>query len=161
MMKSIISVFLVTFCLNLYAQEDWSKHLERANNETEYCEAFFQLMSKHKDESSTAAGYFALSKMMLAKIHSNPFTKLGYFNKGKNLLEKTIDNNKQNVELRFLRFAVQNEIPAILLYFHDIDEDLEILNNYIARNDSPLANRIIVYYQRKGIEYLKPTWIAQ
>lgn len=148
------SLLLLGLFSNVNAQEDWSKHLKLANTNTEYCKTFYEIMESQKDESNTAYGYYALANMMLAKVNKNPFTKLNYFNKGKSMLEKTISEDQSNVELRFLRFAVQNEVPPILFYFNDLEEDKAILDQYISKNDTPLARRILSYYNMKNIEYL-------
>ena len=109
-------------------------------------------MEEHKDENPTAMGYYALATMLQAKRFSNPFTKLSYFNKGKKILEVTIAANPENAELRFLRFAVQSEVPAILLYFSEIEEDQEVLDNHLEQEEDGLALRIRKFYQLKDIE---------
>ena len=40
-----------------------------------------------------------------------------YFNKGKALLESSIQNNSSSIELRFLRYSIQVNLPRILLYY--------------------------------------------
>lgn len=147
-------MILIALPAKVSAQEDWSEHLKLANNSADYCKKFYEIMNEHKDESNIAYGYYALANMMLAKVYKNPFTKLSYFNKGKALLEKTIQKDRENVELRFLRFAVQNEVPAILLYFNDMEVDKKMLDTYINENNTPLARRIISYYHMKNIDYL-------
>lgn len=160
MKKLVLQIALLVLSIEVRAQEDWSIHLERAHNQIEYCETFYNLMLEHKDDDSTASGYYALASMMLAKKYKNPFTKLSYFNKGKTLLEDAIENDKGNIELRFLRFAVQNEVPPILLYFNNMEEDKEMLDDFIRKNTSPLANRIITYFNKKNIDYMMASGLA-
>ena len=147
-------IVLGMFSTSLSAQHLFSYHLEQANLDANNCMPFYEFMESHKNESSVAKGYFALSVMMQAKLHKNPFTKLSYFNKGKNILEETISANPKVVELRFLRFSVQNEIPAILLYFNDIDSDKKMLDNYyIAKNEDQLTGLISKYYRLKDFDF--------
>ena len=113
---------------------------------------FLELMTRHKDDNPTSSGYYALAVMMQAKLYGNPFTKLSYFNQGKKILEASILKDPQNVELRFLRFAVQTEIPSILLYFTEIDEDQSILDEYLKSNNDALCSRIQAYYKLKGLK---------
>lgn len=145
-MKLLIGLSYLIFSGNLLAQENFSEMLEKANISEENCQEFYELMTAHRSQSSTAEGYFALATMMLAKIHGNPFTKLSYFNKGKHLLETIIESNPDNVELRFLRYAVQAKVPAILLYFNDQEEDKKILDDYLSKNNGNLAKRIHRFY---------------
>ena len=145
-MKLILGLSCLLFSGNLLAQKNFSEMLEKANTSAENCQEFYNLMTDHRSQSSTAEGYFALATMMLAKTHSNPFTKLSYFNKGKNILEAAIEAYPDNVELRFLRYAVQAKVPSILLYFNDMEEDKELLDAYVAINDGGLAKRIHRFY---------------
>ena len=145
-MKPVITLFFIIAWGNVVAQKHFSELLEKANDSEENCLEFYELMTDHRTESPTAEGYFALSSMMLAKIYQNPFTKLSYFNRGKNILEATIKSYPGNVELRFLRYAVQAKVPSILLYFNDMEDDKEILDGYISNNNGNLAQRIHRFY---------------
>ena len=145
-MKHILTLFFIIVCGPLVAQESFSELLKKANESEENCIEFYNLMTDYRLESSTAEGYFALATMMLAKTYKNPFTKLSYFNKGKRILEKTIKSNPENVELRFLRYAVQTKVPAILFYFDDMEDDKEILDGYVSNYSGSLAERIHRFY---------------
>jgi len=145
-------ILLLFFQLLSAPGDQWAEHLALANADAGYCQEFLELMEEHKDENPTAMGYYALATMLQAKRFSNPFTKLSYFNKGKKILEATIAANPENAELRFLRFAVQSEVPAILLYFSEIEEDQEVLDNHLEQEEDGLALRIRKFYQLKDIE---------
>ena len=146
MTKLALIIIVSITSINLFAQEKFSELLARANDSAEDCLEFYDVMTLHRLESPTAEGYFALSTMMLAKVYKNPFTKLSYFNKGKNILESSIKSYPHNVELRFLRYAVQAKVPAILLYFNDMEDDKEVLDEYISKNTGSLAKRINRFY---------------
>ena len=72
-------------------------------------------------------GYEASGTMLMAKHVFNPFTKMSYFKKGKEMLEKAIATDNNNIELRFLRFAAQTNMPSFLGYSNHIESD----KNYI------------------------------
>lgn len=146
-MKFVLTSILIIVSSQLVAQEHWSELLERANGDDEYCLEFYDIMADRRIESSTAEGYFAISTMMLAKTGKNLFAKLSYFNKGKKILEATIESDPNNAELRFLRYAVQDQVPSILLYFSDMETDKEILDIYLANYSGELAARIQRYYE--------------
>lgn len=146
-------VFFIFFSHSLFAQSDWSLYLEKANEDAANCKEFLEVMTENKNESSTAMGYYALATMLQAKLYGNPFTKLSYFNKGKKILEASIQDHSENVELRFLRFAVQTEVPGILLYFDKIDEDKTMLDQYLNNQaEDGLTLRIKKYYRLKEFD---------
>ena len=81
---------------------------------------FDNVDTKNKPE---LIGYKGMSKLMLCYHSYNPYTKYTYFLDGKNLLEEAIKMAPTNIELRFLRLAVQLNTPAFLGYSKNIDED--------------------------------------
>lgn len=68
---------------------------------------------------------------MYAEMVDGPYDKLSTFNQGKNLLEKAISKAPQNAELRFLRFSVQDNVPWIVNYSDQLEEDAAFLLNVI------------------------------
>ena len=96
-------------------------------------------------------GYKASATMMMARYVSNPFSKLSYFNKGKKMLEKAVSAEKNNIELRSLRFLVQSNVPSFLGYKSDIDADkLFIISNTYHVKDPELKKNIIYFMTRWG-----------
>ena len=148
----LIAYILLFFQADPVPGDRWSVYLERANADADNCLEFYEVMDRHKDENPTAQGYFALATMIQAKRFGNPFTKLSYFNQGKKLLEEVIEEHPDNAELRFLRFAVQTKVPAILLYYGDLEADQVVLDNYIETKNDGLAERIKRFYVLKEIE---------
>lgn len=100
--------------------------------------------------ASVIAGYKAVGKIMMCNHVGNPYTKLKYFYAGKDALEKSIAVAPANVELRYLRYAVQRNTPSLLHYNGSIQTDRQIIEKYLAdaRNkdaDPDLYERIRKY----------------
>lgn len=74
-------------------------------------------------------GYKGSGTMLMAKHVFNPFTKMSYFKKGKQMLEKAIKLEENNIELRFLRFNAQTNMPSFLGYNNSIENDKKFLLN--------------------------------
>ncbi|HET7117290.1 MAG TPA: hypothetical protein VFI29_12405 [Hanamia sp.] len=74
-------------------------------------------------------GYKGSGTMLMAKHVFNPFTKMSYFKKGKQMLEKAIELDENNIELRFLRFNAQTNMPSFLGYNSSIENDKKFLLN--------------------------------
>ena len=87
--------------------------------------------SNHKISNPLLEGYKASATMMMAKYVFNPFTKLAYFQKGKTILEKAIHADNTNIELRFLRLAIQSNVPAFLGYKNNMSVDKAFLRQSI------------------------------
>lgn len=90
--------------------------------------------------------YKGASEMIKAKYLFNPFNKMGAFNKGKILIELAVKHDPSNIEVRFVRFGIQANLPAYLKYSNNIAEDKKlIIGNINTVTDIDLKNKIINY----------------
>jgi hypothetical protein len=98
-------------------------------------------------------GYKAAGHMMMAKHVGNPFKKMSHFNKGKEILGSAIAADKDNLELRFLRFAVQAEAPGFLGYRDNLEEDKRLLLNGVGKIKDAVLQKMIINYLKtsKGL----------
>jgi hypothetical protein len=100
----------------------------------------------HVSDNHLWMGYRGMAYMLWAKHEPNPLNKLACFNKGKALLDKAIQADSRNIELRYLRFCVQTNVPSFLLYSDKIGEDKSILLNGVGNlKDKDLKQRISTY----------------
>jgi len=94
------------------------RYFETAANECTY------------DETICSA-YLGTCKAMRANYASGMFEKLSLFNEGKSLIEKSVATNPLNPEIRFLRYCIQANVPSILFYSSEMEEDFEVIkSNY-------------------------------
>ena len=95
----------------------------------EQVDSFIKILEKNP--SVEAEGYYATMLFMKSKFVKFPITKYKYFKKGKKQLDSLINNNKNNVEIRYLRFLLQSEIPKFLGYYKNIEDDYLLIMNGI------------------------------
>jgi hypothetical protein len=98
-------------------------------------EADFHMKLLENEKSPEAKGYYAAMLFMKAKYVKFPLSKYNNFKKGKSALDQVILENKSNVELRYLRFVFQNELPALLNYDANITEDFSAIVNGIEKSN--------------------------
>ncbi|RXP61930.1 hypothetical protein EC396_03735 [Lutibacter sp. HS1-25] len=77
--------------------------------------------------TAEAKGYIAAMNFMKSRFVGFPFTKLKYFKLGKNQLDEVIANNPKNLEMRYIRYLMQKQIPDFLGYHQNIDEDFKAI----------------------------------
>jgi hypothetical protein len=131
--------------------EDSAVNTSSANN-------FYQQTRKINEQSaSTLIGFKATSELMMCNHVFSPLSKLSYFNSGKKLLETAIQKDPKNIELRFFRFSTQSNVPALLNYSSNINEDKMILMNYLKINNSITDKDL---YQRIKSYMLKSTYCS-
>lgn len=95
----------------------------------EQVDSFIKILEKNP--SVEAEGYYATMLLMKSKFVKFPITKYNYFKKGKKQLDSLINNNKNNVEIRYLRFLLQSEMPKFLGYYKNIENDYWLIINGI------------------------------
>lgn len=96
--------------------------------------------------TSLSLGYQGAAKMLLAKFESNVFKKYDLFQEGKVEIERAIQMDPESVELRFIRFSCQSNIPWFLNYRCSLKNDKEILVQSIKQNNSriePIRKQIV------------------
>ena len=125
---------IIGFAIFIFAFLSFETPLENVRNQFPNIESLEQAnkyISILKDEiSPEARGYMATMILMKSRFVKNPFSKLKYFKRGKKLLDNDIAENSKNIEIRYLRFLMQKQIPDFLGYNKNMNEDF----NYISKN---------------------------
>ena len=91
--------------------------------------------------------YHAIAILLQSKFTINPFDKLKSFREGKEQLEKVISQYPEDIELRFLRFCVQDGTPAILDYKLNMEEDSRFIKNNISTTSEELQRFIMPIFK--------------
>ena len=90
--------------------------------------------------------YKGVAEMIQAKHVFNPFSKLSKFKNGKTLIEKSISRDPNDLELRFLRFSIQSNLPGFLNYDAQIGSDkMRLLSGFGSIKDVALKKTIFDY----------------
>lgn len=130
-MKFMIFFFMLNL-LQASVLDDVRNQFPKINS-IEEAESYIKLLEKEK--SPEAKAYYAAMLFMKAKYVKFPLSKYNNFKKGKSTLDKLIQENKLNVELRYLRFVFQNQLPAFLNYNANMEEDFLQIVKGIEKSD--------------------------
>lgn len=125
----LISLSFVLFFNNLSAGtpvENLREFFFRADNEAGV-KAFGMYAAGLKEQTALINAYRGTAKAMSAGYTDGFLSKIQAFNVGKDMIEASLKADPQNVEIRFLRYCVQANIPGILGYSGNMNEDFEII----------------------------------
>lgn len=104
------------------------------------------LLNNSKNDNCLTIGYEAATYMLLSKHSLDPITKYKWFLKGRDLLEDIILKNTKSIELRFLRYSIQLQLPSFLKYNLDIENDRHFIqSNLESLDDTDLKIRILSF----------------
>lgn len=114
------------------------------------CKALIRELEPYNEKNNPLLlGYKGGATMLMAKHVFNPFSKLSYFQKGKGMLEKAIQSDYKNVELRFLRYTIQTNVPSFLGYNGDLAKDkIFLIQSVDAIRDAELKKIISAYLKQ-------------
>ena len=101
------------------------------------------LNTMKKNTSILIKGYEGCFYFFKCKFESSPISKLIYFKKGKKLLENAIKMNPNSVELKFLRYSIQRNLPKFLSYHNNIELDYNFVCQNIKNMSDKQAQRFI------------------
>lgn len=115
-------------------------------------EALNNLLASVNDKSAAVlVCYKGAARMISAKYTHNPLKKYSAFVKGKKLVEAAVARDSSNIEIRFLRFTIQTNLPGFLNYHDNINSDKQyIFSHYHFVNNPALRHLIVNYFKVSG-----------
>lgn len=88
---------------------------------------------KEKISGATELAYKGATIALMAKFSSGLHNKLNYVNKGIEIISLAVKKEPENFEIRYLRFSVERNLPAILNLSKNIENDLELIYLYLIK----------------------------
>lgn len=146
-------LLLLLISLNILSTDltAYRKLLDGSLKDEDTSKRFYELLKTVKeDEEPIFVGFRAMSEFMLCNHVLNPLSKLSHFKKGRKLLEGAIKRDNLNPELLFFRLSTQSNVPALLGYKMNIEEDKLALISYLRSGlskteDKALYGRVKAY----------------
>lgn len=117
-------------------------YFEKGRSQKTYAEQLKQ-MTALQDKAIVKA-YHGTAWTLLAKHHSNPYKKLEFLKTGLNTLNAAVLMDAADIEIRYLRFAVETNIPAIVSFTSHIASDKAMLLNNL-KSTHPYFKSIKAY----------------
>lgn len=124
------------------------KECDLAHDNGKICESLYEKLKNYNGNDAVIWAYKAMTSFLMANHVFNPFMKMHYFNEGKKWMNIAISKDENNLEVRFLRFALQVKTPEVLGYNKNIKEDKLFLYQEIKNNkvhDYDLLQRILKF----------------
>ena len=111
-------------------------NLAKAPTDKEICFTMLKELQNKKDSKSLA--YLGAYQMIKANHVFSPISKLKLFRMGKNKLEQAIKDLPEDVELRYIRYAIQISVPSLLNYNDHIEQDKKWMINKLEHQNKSL-----------------------
>lgn len=124
-----------------------------ALHDCQYAEETYEYILSIPKPTAQIFAYRGALEAILTKTTWNPFKKFSYLKDSKLSFTKAVNMNPNQLEIRFLRMAVQYEIPTYLGFSEELKEDLEFILEHCIQFDaqkysSDILNEIIGFVDK-------------
>ncbi|MFK7952122.1 MAG: hypothetical protein AB8B73_04700 [Ekhidna sp.] len=124
---TIIIGCLISISVNSQSLQDARSSFHKAVMKPDASREFHETMESDLDRSATLLAYQAVSEALLAQVIWNPFSKLSQVMKYDRIMQEAVMNDPDNIEIRFLRLAIEVNLPDFLGMSEHIQEDRDMI----------------------------------
>lgn len=129
-MRILLSVFF-TLVMAAYlpgqSLTEVRKQFHAAVIDPEQVESYYSFIIEVKDTLPTYLAYKAAAEAMMAQNIWNPLGKFSRVSRFDNLIQEAIEKDPKNLEIHFLRFAIQYHLPRFLMMSKHLEEDRDFI----------------------------------
>ncbi len=132
LLKHLLLVVLLISSWNLFAQENHieiRKSFPQIVESEQMCSNLAKELLKLDSSNYYLIAYRGGVNIVLADFASSAKSKMNYFSSGKKDLEFAIEKKPNNVEIRFVRFTIQQKVPKQLRYKNESEDLPFIIDN--------------------------------
>jgi hypothetical protein len=124
--------------------------LTQALNSSKTTDSLYNALSNYKEQTPVINSYIATLEALKAKHTWNPYNKIKYINDSEKTFANAVAADPHNIEVRFMRFSVEQNIPSFLGYNKNLQADREEIIDQLKKNrygtaDKELAINIIQF----------------
>ena len=123
-------LFLWSVCVGTAQKatlEEARKEFHKAVMSDDKSRPFHRYMENFEDPSAAVLAYQAVSEAMLARVLWNPFSKLTQVRKYQEKIALAVAGDPENIEIRFLRLAIEYNLPTFLGMSEHVEEDVTMI----------------------------------
>jgi hypothetical protein len=85
--------------------------------------------------------YIGALDALKAKHAWNPYSKIKYLNQSEKVMQSAVIGDPHNIEIRFMRFSIQYNVPGFLGYGKNLTDDREEIVKQISRRNFGTADK--------------------
>jgi len=120
------------------------KQLLSAMKDGKVTDSLYRSLSALKNKAPVITGYLATLEALKAKHAWNPYFKMKYLNDSEKTFESAVIGDPHNMEIRFLRFSVEHNLPDFLGRNKNLDADKdEIMAQLNKKNYTKADNHLV------------------
>jgi hypothetical protein len=145
-MKTLIFLLTVSFWSFSFAQaisleEVRKKYVQGAQSESQ-AETLLNALNGENSLSPVLLAYKGATQAVMAKYATLPTKKYSLAKRGMAIINNAIAKDPENIEIRYLRFTIQHNVPSFLGLSGDKKNDKDLIIKNVARRKEYQINDI-------------------
>jgi hypothetical protein len=126
------------------------KLLMSAINSGKVTDSLYRNLASIKNPTGLINSYMGTLEALKAKHSWNPYYKIKYLNDAEKTFKAAVTRDPHNIEIRFMRFSVEHNVPGFLGYTKNLIADKDEIIKQIDRKhyssaDAALVKTIITF----------------
>ena len=113
-------------------------------NSSKTTDSLYRNLGSIKNPTGLITGYMGTLEALKAKHAWNPYYKIKYLNDAEKTYKKAVVNDPSNIEIRFMRFSVEHNVPGFLGFTKNLVADRTEMIKQISRKHYASADTALV-----------------
>lgn len=151
-MKGFLTAFIFLFATSvsfsmLNQKTDISelrKQMLRAINSPKVTDSLYNNLQKTNQKVPLVMAYFGALEALKAKDSWNPYNKIKFLNLSNKTVLQAVNASPNDIEIRFVRFSIQTNLPHFLGLNKDLDADKNQILHQLKQKNYGSADKIFV-----------------
>lgn len=121
------------------------KQLVRAIDSKQTTDSLYESLGLIPQRAGVINAYRGTLEALKAKHAWNPYYKIKYLNNAENTFKQAVAQDPHNIEIRFMRFSVEHNVPGFLGYTKNLTADkLEMIRQVELKNYGTADKDLVV-----------------
>jgi hypothetical protein len=118
--------------------------VHRAIESSHVTDSLYQALRSRSSENPLVVAYIGTLEALKAKHSWNPYNKIKFVSLSQKTMKRAVDQDPNNLEIRFMRFSIQHHTPAFLGFSKDLEEDRKAIYRQFKNRKFGLADTDLI-----------------
>lgn len=153
-MKNFLLIYFVFFCCGtgfcFFTNtqktniEEIRKQMLRAISSPKVTDSLYNHLYDDSPKNPLITAYLGALEALKAKDSWNPYNKIKYLNLSNKTVLKAVNASPNDMEIRFIRFSIQSNLPHFLGLNKDLESDKNQILHQLKQKNYGLADKLFV-----------------
>ncbi len=116
----------------------------RAINSPKVTDSLYENLQSVNKKPALVVAYFGALEALKAKNSWNPYNKIKYLNLSGKTVQQAVNASPNDLEIRFVRFSIQTNLPHFLGLNKDLDSDKNLILHQLKQKNYGSADTLFV-----------------